>query len=64
MPDILIVTFDARGSVPRVGIGKELLRRGHPVRVLGHEAQRKTVDAAGSDFRAYRNSPRWTRRRT
>ncbi|KAF0963847.1 MULTISPECIES: glycosyltransferase [Rhodococcus] len=60
MADIVIVTFDAGGNVPpALGIGRELRKRGHRVRVLGHQGQRPVVEAAGLEFRGYRNSPRW-----
>ncbi len=61
MPDILIVTADGGGNVPlTLRIGRELLRRGNRVRVLAHAALRLTVERAGLEFRAYRNSPPWT----
>ncbi len=61
MSDFLIVTFDAGGNVPpALGIGRELRRRGHRVRVLGHRTQQTEVTAAGLEFRAFRHSPRWT----
>lgn len=61
MPDILFVTLDGGGNVPlTLRIGRELLRRGNRVRALAHEALRITVDNAGLEFRAYRNSPPWT----
>jgi UDP:flavonoid glycosyltransferase YjiC (YdhE family) len=60
MADILFVTLDAGGNVaPALSIGQELLRRGHRVRVLSHEAQRMPVKEAGLEFRAYQNSPEW-----
>jgi len=58
--DILIVTFEAGGNVPpALGIGRELHRRGHRVRVLGHAMQQSQIESAGLEFRAYRNSPPW-----
>ncbi|RVW08370.1 glycosyltransferase [Prescottella agglutinans] len=61
MPDILFVTLDGGGNLPlTLRIGRELRCRGHRVRVLAHEALRITVDNAGLEFRAYRNSPAWT----
>lgn len=61
MASIVIVTFEAGGNVPpALAVGKELRERGNRVRVLGHQMQRSTVDAAGLDFRAYRHSPTWT----
>lgn len=54
MTEILIITWDGGGNVPpALLIGAELRRRGHGVRVLGHETQRDAVVAAGLDFRAY-----------
>lgn len=54
MTEILIVTWDGGGNVPpALLIGAELRRRGHSVRVLGHETQRDAVAAAGLEFRAY-----------
>lgn len=61
MSDILIVTFEAGGNVPpALGTGRELHRRGHRVRVLGHAMQKSVIESAGLEFRAYRSSPRWT----
>lgn len=60
MADILFVTLDAGGNVtPALGIGQELLRRGHRVRVLSHDAQRMPVKEAGLEFLPYQNSPGW-----
>lgn len=54
MTEILIVTWDGGGNVPpALLIGAELQRRGHGVRVLGHETQREAVVAAGLAFRTY-----------
>ncbi len=54
MTEILIVTWDGGGNVPpALLIGAELQRRGHGVRVLGHETQREAVGAAGFPFTAY-----------
>ncbi len=54
MTDILIVTWDGGGNVPpALLIGAELRRRGHRVRVLGHETQREAVARAGLEFHAY-----------
>ncbi|MFL6157394.1 MAG: glycosyltransferase [Marmoricola sp.] len=54
MTEILIVTWDGGGNVPpALLIGAELRRRGHGVRVLGHEAQRAAVTEAGLAFRPY-----------
>lgn len=54
MTEILIATWDGGGNVPpALLIGRELRRRGHGVRVIGHEAQREEVTAAGLAFTAY-----------
>jgi UDP:flavonoid glycosyltransferase YjiC (YdhE family) len=56
----LIVTFEAGGNVPpALAVGKELRERGNRVRVLGHQMQRSTIDAAGFEFHAYQNAPVW-----
>ncbi|TQF75081.1 glycosyltransferase family 1 protein [Rhodococcus spelaei] len=61
MSEILLVTLDAGGNVPpMLGIGRELARRGHRVRVLGHERQRTAVESDGLAFRPYRRSPPWS----
>jgi UDP:flavonoid glycosyltransferase YjiC (YdhE family) len=70
MARILLVTWDGGGNVPPLlGIGAELQRRGHAVRVIGHADQAATVTGAGLDFVPYptaraftsqRNNPPWT----
>ncbi|RNL78649.1 glycosyltransferase [Nocardioides marmorisolisilvae] len=70
MARIVIATWDGGGNVPPLlGIGAELERRGHAVRVIGHAGQAATVAAAGLDFVVYptarpftsqRNNPPWT----
>ncbi len=53
MARILIVTSDTGGpAAAAVGIGAELARRGHDVRVLGHVAQYRAVHDAGLSFAA------------
>ena len=48
MARILVVTWDGGGNVPpMLGIARELQRRGHQVRVLGHPQQREVVAATG-----------------
>lgn len=42
-----------------LGIGAELVRRGHDVRVLGHPQQRDTFEAAGLEFHAYEHATPW-----
>ena len=60
MTDVVFATLDAGGNVPPLlGIAEEVARRGHQVRVLGHEQQRKAFEAAGLEFHAYRNVEPW-----
>ena len=48
MAEIVVVTWDGGGNVPpALAIARELVARGHVVRVLGHRSQRETVEAAG-----------------
>lgn len=48
MAEILVVTWDGGGNVPpATGIARELLARGHRVRVAGHRAQHDALSAAG-----------------
>ena len=54
MSEILFVTWDGGGNVPpATGIAVELTARGHAVRFLGHEGNRRAVESAGLQFRAY-----------
>lgn len=54
MTEILVVTWDGGGNVPpALLIAAELQRRGHGVRVLGHETQRGDVVGAGLPFRSF-----------
>ena len=58
--DVVLATLDAGGNVPpMLGIGVELLGRGHDVRVIGHPQQRGTFEAAGLDFHTYENAVPW-----
>lgn len=51
MAEILFVTWDGGGNVPpAVGIARELQRRGHRVRFLGHARQQEALVAAGFEF--------------
>jgi UDP:flavonoid glycosyltransferase YjiC (YdhE family) len=57
MSEILFVTWDGGGNVPpATGIAAELMTRGHAVRFLGHEGNRRAVEDAGLPFRAYTNA--------
>lgn len=48
MSDILFVTWDGGGNVPpSLAIARELQRRGHAVRFLGHAAQAERLAGAG-----------------
>jgi UDP:flavonoid glycosyltransferase YjiC (YdhE family) len=48
MSEIVIVTWDGGGNVPPAfAIARELVSRGHGVRVLGHRSQRDPIEAAG-----------------
>jgi UDP:flavonoid glycosyltransferase YjiC (YdhE family) len=54
----LIVTLDAGGNQPpAVEIGRELIQRGHTVRVLGNANQHSLFEAAGLTFRTYQRTP-------
>jgi UDP:flavonoid glycosyltransferase YjiC (YdhE family) len=54
----LIVTLDAGGNQPpAVGIGQELKKRGHTVRILGNAKQRSLFEEAGLTFRTYERTP-------
>ncbi|GAB3653482.1 hypothetical protein GCM10027596_03970 [Nocardioides korecus] len=55
MAEIVLVTWDGGGNVPPLlNVGVELQRRGHGVRVVGHQDQAMTVAGAGLPFTAYR----------
>jgi UDP:flavonoid glycosyltransferase YjiC (YdhE family) len=61
MSNILFVTWDGGGNVPpALGIGAELLRRGHRVRVMGHPVQEQQVNGAGLEFTAFRTARPFT----
>ncbi|GAA3825802.1 glycosyltransferase [Nocardioides panacisoli] len=52
MSDFLFVTWDGGGNVPpAAGIATELAARGHTVRFIGHEGNRRQLP--GTDFTAY-----------
>ncbi len=58
--DVVLATLDAGGNVPpMLGVGLELARRGHDVRVVGHAQQRRVFESAGLDFHAYAHATPW-----
>jgi UDP:flavonoid glycosyltransferase YjiC (YdhE family) len=60
MADVLFATVDAGGNVPPLlDIAAEVARRGHRVRVLGHEQQRATFEKAGLEFHPYSDPEPW-----
>jgi UDP:flavonoid glycosyltransferase YjiC (YdhE family) len=61
MADILFVTWDGGGNVPpALGIARELQRRGHAVRFLGHAGQAETLAAAGVEVVRSRHARRFS----
>jgi UDP:flavonoid glycosyltransferase YjiC (YdhE family) len=55
--DILFVTWDGGGNVPpALGIARELQRRGHAVRFLGHRCQAEPLTAAGFEVEPTRHA--------
>jgi len=61
MSDYLFVTWDGGGNVPPArALARRLLDRGHRVRVLGHPAQRESVEGSGLEFRPYPTVPPFT----
>jgi UDP:flavonoid glycosyltransferase YjiC (YdhE family) len=51
---ILALTFDAGGNLPPLlGLIEALLARGHGVDVMGHDTQRRRIEAAGAGFIAF-----------
>lgn len=64
MSTLLFVTWDGGGNVPPLlGIAAEARRRGHAVRVIGHQGQQDAVSRAGLDFAAYPTAPAFTSQR-
>jgi hypothetical protein len=60
MADVVFTTLDAGGNVPPLlGIATEVARRGHHVRVLGHEQQRATFERAGLEFHPFTHPESW-----
>ena len=57
MTDVVFATLDAGGNVPPLkDTAVEVVRRGHRVRVLGHEQQRASFERVGLEFHAYTGS--------
>lgn len=55
---VLQVIWDGGGNTaPQLGIVRELVGRGHEVRILGHRCQRERCEAAGARFSAFRHAP-------
>lgn len=60
MADVLFITWDGGGNVPpAVGLAKEMRRRGHGVRFLGHAQQRESLQGCG-EFTSYRHARPWS----
>lgn len=58
MSEFLFTTWDGGGNVaPVVGAVRRLVARGHRLRVLGDEAMRDEMEAAGAAFRPWRRAP-------
>ena len=55
---VLQVIWDGGGNTaPQLAIARELVGRGHEVRVLAHDVQREKVEATGAAFAGYRHAP-------
>ena len=60
MADVVFATLDAGGNAPPLkDIAVEVARRGHRVRVLGHEQQRPSFERAGLEFHPYTDPEPW-----
>lgn len=60
MTSYLLATWSGGGNVlPALAIAAELVRRGDTVRVIGHDDQRATVEAAGLPFESYPTGLQW-----
>lgn len=58
---ILFAVPEAGGNVPpTVVLLAELVRRGHEVRIVGHEAVRQRVEGVGATFTAARSARAWS----
>ena len=61
MAEVVILSVDGSGNVPpAVAIGRELMKRGHAVRVLGNARQASDVLAHGLDFAPYQHAFPWS----
>jgi UDP:flavonoid glycosyltransferase YjiC (YdhE family) len=55
---VVQVVWDGGGNTaPQLAIARELVERGHEVRVLGHRCQSARIAATGAAFVAYRDAP-------
>ena len=55
---VLQVIWDGGGNTaPQLAIARELVGRGHDVRILAHDVQREKVEKTGAAFAAYRHAP-------
>jgi UDP:flavonoid glycosyltransferase YjiC (YdhE family) len=60
MTDVVFATVDAGGNAPPMkDIAVEVARRGHRVRVIGHEQQRASFESAGLEFHPYSDPEPW-----
>jgi UDP:flavonoid glycosyltransferase YjiC (YdhE family) len=60
MTSYLFATWSGGGNVPpALAIATELVRRGDTVRVMGHDDQRATIEAAGLRFEPYPTGLQW-----
>lgn len=58
MARYVFVTWDGGGNrMPTITIARALVRRGHDVRVLGHDSQASAYRAAGLPFTAFASAP-------
>ncbi|MBL8839065.1 MAG: glycosyltransferase family 1 protein [Alphaproteobacteria bacterium] len=56
--DVLIATWEGGGSVPpALAVATRLIARGHRVRVMSDEANRREAEAVGAEFVAWRRAP-------
>jgi UDP:flavonoid glycosyltransferase YjiC (YdhE family) len=50
-----LVAFSGNAP-PQLAVTRELVRRGHEVRVLAHSAARERIEATGAEFVAFRRT--------